>query len=238
MKEEQSENQGMKLLLIEDDFDVAESIIDFMESRECATDFAMSGEQALLLLKNNCYDAIILDINLRGMNGFEVCSKIRSSLHLKIPVLMLTARVVLSDKLNGFKCGADDYLTKPFELEELLVRLQAVSRRHRQCVADVFKVADLTLDPDKGIVERAGQSIRLSYVCFRILLRLMEKSPGFVSKEELEYDIWKDQPPMSNALKSHFCMLRTLVDKPFEKQLLQTIRGRGYKIDDSERHVN
>lgn len=223
----------MKFLLVEDDLDIAENIIEFMEGHGFDMDYAMSGELALELLKDNMYDAVILDINLHGINGFEVCSRIRKIMRLKIPVLMLTARILIDDKINGFECGADDYLTKPFDLEELLIRLKALSRRFRQCVTNVFAVSDLSLDPEKGTVERAGDSIILPHVCFRILLRLMEKYPGIVSKEELEYDIWKDQPPVSNSLKSHFYILRQLVDKPYEKQLLHSIRGRGYKIDDN-----
>lgn len=223
----------MKFLLVEDDLDIAENIIEFMEGHGFDMDYAMSGELALELLKDNMYDAVILDINLHGINGFEVCSRIRRIMRLKIPVLMLTARILIDDKINGFECGADDYLTKPFDLEELLIRLKALSRRFRQCVTNVFTVSNLSLDPEKGTVERAGDSITLPHVCFRILLRLMEKSPGIVSKEELEYDIWKDQPPVSNSLKSHFYILRQLVDKPYEKQLLHSIRGRGYKIDDN-----
>ncbi len=234
MRNDTSDNIGMKFLLVEDDLDIAENIVDFLEGKGCSMDYAASGELALELLRDNIYDAVILDINLQTISGFEVCSRIRKNLRLKIPVIMLTARVMLGDKISGFECGADDYLTKPFDLEELLIRLKALSRRYRQCVANVFRVADLSLDPEKGIVERAGDRIVLPFVCFRILLRLMEKYPGPVSKEELEYDIWKDQPPMSNSLKSHFYTLRQLVDRPYEKQLLHSVRGRGYKIDDSD----
>ncbi|MGE4268430.1 MAG: response regulator transcription factor [Deferribacterales bacterium] len=229
------ENMSLKVLLIEDDYNLAESIIDFMETRKCCTDFATSGQLALSLLREHSYDVIVLDINLRRMNGFDICSKIRQILHLKIPVVILTERVDISDVLNGFKCGADDYITKPFKPQELFVRVQAVLERRRiQSFSGEFKVADLTLDPGNGAVKRGGHSIRLSSACFRILHRLVEKSPGFVSREELEYDLWGDQPPVSDALKAHFWTLRTRVDKPFNKQLLYTIRGRGYKIEDPE----
>jgi DNA-binding response OmpR family regulator len=226
-------SEGMKLLLVEDDPDISENIIDFLERHGNSLDYAMDGDFALELLHENNYDAVILDINLHGLNGFEICKRIRQNMRLKIPVLMLTARVMLGDKVQGFESGADDYLTKPFDLEELLLRLRALTRRYRQCVASVFRVADLTLDPENGLAERDGVRITLPHACFRILLRLMEKYPGIVTREELEFDIWKDQPPMSNSLKSHFYMLRRLVDKPFDKQLLHCIRGRGYKIDDN-----
>ncbi|ADD68936.1 two component transcriptional regulator, winged helix family [Denitrovibrio acetiphilus DSM 12809] len=221
----------MRFLLVEDDLDISENIVDYLEEQGCGMDYAMSGELALELLRDNLYDAVILDINMHKMNGFEVCRHIRENMRLKIPVLMLTARVMLKDKINGFKCGADDFLTKPFDLEELFFRLKALSRRYNQCLENSFQIEDLILDQEKGIVERAGEKINLSHVCFRILLRLIERSPGIVTKEELIYDIWGDQPPMSNSLKSHFYILRQLIDKPYEKQLLHSVRGRGYKID-------
>lgn len=232
------DNVAHRFLLVEDDQDIAENIIEYLESFGYGTDYAMSGELALELFRDNIYDAVILDINLQGMNGFEVCSHIRENLRLNIPVLMLTARVMLDDKKSGFKCGADDYLTKPFDLEELLMRLNALMRRSNRQVTNIFQIDDLTLDPENGIVTRAGQELVLPHVCFRILLRLMEKSPGIVKKEELMYDIWRDDPPMSDSLKSHFYSLRQIVDKPFGKQLLYSIRGRGYKIDCNHKEEN
>ncbi len=221
------------MLVIEDDYDLAESIIDFMESRNCPADFAASGKQALSLLKENIYDVIVLNINLGKMSGFDICSKIRKVMRLKIPVIILTEGGCLTDILKGLRCGADDYLAKPFSLKELFARVQAaLERQRRQSFSDVFRIADLTLNPENGIVRRGEQTIRLSSVCFRILFRLVEKSPGFVSREELEYYLWRDQPPMTNTLKAHFWTLRTRVDKPFNKQLLYTMRGRGYKIED------
>jgi len=224
---------SQRFLLVEDDLDIAENVIEYLESCGCDTDYAMSGELALELFRDNTYDAVILDINLRGMNGFDVCSEIRNTMRLNIPILMLTARVELQDKKNGFECGADDYLTKPFDLEELIIRLKALLRRSNNNTAEIFQIADLTLDPENGIVTRGGDEITLPHVCFRILLRLMEKSPGLVTKEELMYDIWRNQPPMSDSFKSHFYSLRQMIDKPYGKKLLHSIRGRGYKIDDS-----
>ena len=172
----------MKLLLVEDDLDISETIVYFLEKHGNSVDYVMSGKFALELLHDNTYDAVILDINLRDLNGFEVCSRIRNRMRLKVPVIMLTARAMIGDKVEGFESGADDYLTKPFDLEELLLRLKALTRRHRQCVAKVFRVGDLVVNPDNGIVERAGVNITLPYVCFRILVRLMENYPGFVTK--------------------------------------------------------
>lgn len=220
----------MRFLLVEDDLDIAETIIEYFALFDCAGDYAMNGEMALELLHENTYDAVVLDINLPDTNGFEVCKQIRHKLRLNIPVIMLTARTMLNDKLEGFESGTDDYLPKPFELAELKMRLTALCRRAKQGVTTAFTVHDLSLDPERGTVERSGVKIDLPPVCFGILRKLMENYPGFVSKEELEYAIWKDEPPMTNSLKAHFYTLRQLVDRPFEQQLLQSVRGRGYRV--------
>ncbi|QAR32584.1 response regulator transcription factor [Geovibrio thiophilus] len=220
----------MRLLLIEDDSDLAENVIDYFEMQGWSVDYAITGEAGLQFAQENHYDALILDINLPGINGFEVCRLLRRKLRLNMPVIMLTARTMLNDKLDGFESGTDDYLPKPFELAELKVRLEAAVRRTKHSVAGVFEVGGLSLDPENGCVTRGGKIIDLPGVCFTILRKLMEAHPGIVSKEELEYAIWKDQPPQTNALKAHFYTLRQLVDKPFDKELLHTVRGRGYKI--------
>jgi DNA-binding response OmpR family regulator len=224
----------MRILLIEDDVDLAENIIDYLELNGWSVDYAISGEAGIRFIHDNNYDAVVLDINLPGMNGFEVCRMIRHKLRMNIPVVMLTARAHLEDKLVGFESGTDDYLPKPFELAELKVRLEAAGRRAKKPVTDVFCVGGLSLDPEGGQVMREGRSIDLPSVCFKILRKLMEEHPGIVSKEELEYEIWKEQPPQTNALKAHFYTLRQLVDKSFDKELLHTVRGRGYKISEEE----
>lgn len=228
-----SENMCFRLLLVEEDYDFAEKIIDYMSAKECCADHATSGKQAINLLQDNSYDVIILNLNLRKMSGFDVCSNIRKFLHLKIPVIIISEHMATADILNGLRCGADDFIAKPFHAEELFVRVHAVLEKQKQAFSDVFRVGDLVLNPSKGTVERGEFKINLSCVCFRILLRLMEKSPGFVSKRDLEYDLWKDQPPLSDALKAHLWTLRARVDKPFDRQLIHTVRGRGYKIEDS-----
>jgi DNA-binding response OmpR family regulator len=222
----------MRLLLIEDDTDLAENVIDYFELEGWSVDYAITGEAGLQFAHENHYDAMVLDINLPGINGFEVCRLLRRKLRLNIPVVMLTARAMLNDKLDGFESGTDDYLPKPFELVELKARLEAAVRRSRHSVAVVFEVGGLTLDPENGCVTRGERTIDLPGVCFTILRKLMESYPAIVSKEELEYTIWKDQPPQTNALKAHFYTLRQLVDKPFDKELLHTVRGRGYKISE------
>jgi len=224
----------MRLLLVEDDTDLAENILDYFELHGCTADYCMSGESALELLHQNHYDAIVLDINLPGIDGFEVCRLVRHKMRLNIPILMLTARTMLDDRLNGFESGTDDYLAKPFELAELKMRLSALVRRSKQGMADMFCVEDLCVNVEKGIVTRAGTRIDLPPICFAILVKLVEQYPGYATKEELEYAVWKDQPPMTDTLKVHFYTLRQLLDKPFGKQLIHGIRGRGYLISAEE----
>lgn len=224
----------MRILLVEDDLDLACNIVEYFEIHGHCIDYAKSGEASLELLHDNIYDIIILDINLPGMDGFEVCRRIRLQMHMNVPVLMLTARSMLEDKLNGFESGTDDYLPKPFELAELKMRLEALHRRASQSMAPKFSLDDLAVDSETGIVVRDGRQITLPKICYTILLTLIEKFPGIATKEELEYAVWKDDPPMTDALKVHFHTLRRLVDKPFGIQLLHSVRGRGYVISTKE----
>ncbi|ADD69372.1 two component transcriptional regulator, winged helix family [Denitrovibrio acetiphilus DSM 12809] len=220
----------MKILLVEDDIDLVGNIIDYLEIHNCHVDHSETGEKALEMLHKNDYDAMVLDINLPGIDGFEVCRRVRTEMYLKMPIVMLTARIMLVDKLEGFKSGTDDFLPKPFDLSELKMRLFALHRRVHQGMAIQFCVDDLYVDPENGTVIRDGDHIKLPPICFTILLKLMESYPGIVTKEELEAAIWANHPPMTDALKVHFFTLRQKVDKPYDKQLLYNIRGRGYTI--------
>lgn len=224
----------MRVLLVEDDVDLAENIVDFFDINNFATDYTPSGENALELLHDNPYDIVILDVGLPKLNGFDVCSFLRYKLRLNTPVLMLTARTMLEDKIKGFETGADDYLTKPFELAELKMRVCALVRRSKQAVAELFCIDDLCVNIENGIVMRGGVRIELPPICFAILAKLVEQYPGYVTKEEIEYAIWKDEPPITDSLKVHFHTLRQLLDKPFKKQLIHSIRGRGYFISEKE----
>ncbi|WP_022851993.1 response regulator transcription factor [Limisalsivibrio acetivorans] len=221
----------MRILLVEDDVDLAENVIDYLEFADWSVDYAMNGESAVEFAHANKYDAVVLDINLPGIDGFEVCRILRRQMRLNIPVIMLTARTMLTDKLEGFESGTDDYLPKPFELAELKARIEALVRRAKQSVAEIFQIGGLSLDPRKGTVIRDGKFIDLPPVCYQILKNLMEAHPGIVSKGDLEYAIWGETPPDSDSLKVHFYTLRQLVDKPFSINMLVTIRGRGYKIE-------
>ena len=219
------------VLLIEDHKELAETVGDFLEAQNMTVDYAQDGLTALHLCVTEDYDAIILDLNLPGLDGLEIAQRLRQDAHKTTPIIMLTARDTLEDKVAGFDVGADDYLVKPFELQELAVRLEALIRRERGTISGtLYKVADLELDPQLGVAIRAGKRLNLSPRSFEILTELMRKSPAIVPRREIERVIWGDEPPDSDALRSHLYNLRRIVDKPFDIALIHTTPGRGLSI--------
>jgi len=173
----------------------------------------------------------VLDVMLPGEDGYSFCQYLRKELALDTPVIFMTARDQLDDKLEGFARGGDDYIVKPFALPELVARVQALVRRERREVApNLLTVADLQLDPARQEVRREGQLLKLSPTAFRILRILMRESPKVVSREQLEHELWGDLVPDSDALRSHLYNLRKAVDKPFEHALLETLPGVGFSI--------
>ena len=227
------EFRALRILIVEDNIDISENIGDYFELQGHVTDFAMDGIGGLHLALTQDYDAIILDIMLPGMDGLTFCRKLREDGEKVTPVLMLTARDTLDDKLEGFDAGADDYLVKPFELEELNARIQALVRRSVPTQQRRLKIGDLELDLGKMQVKRSGRRIDLNRACIRILTMLMQASPNIVSRKEIEHALWSDMPPDSDALRSHIYTLRQAIDKPFEHHLIQTVHGLGYKLVDS-----
>lgn len=220
----------MYLLVIEDNPDLLENLSDFFTDRGHEVDLAYNGLSGLNMALSGKYDVIILDLMLPGMDGLEVCARLRSE-GIDIPLLMLTARDTLSDKLEGFDSGADDYLVKPFALPELEARITALVRRRRgKMVGTQLVVADLRFDLDRLRVERAGRRIELGPTPLRLLELLMRRSPGVVRREELEREIWGDEPPDSDALRTHMHALRSAVDQRAEVPLVRTLRGIGYQL--------
>ncbi|HSC76358.1 MAG TPA: response regulator transcription factor, partial [Pseudomonadales bacterium] len=160
---------------------------------------------------------------------FTLCQRLRESRN-NLPVIMLTARDTLDDRLQGFSSGADDYLVKPFELSELAARVEAVLRRAHGGGSRLLTVADLTLDLDSLEVARQGKAIKLNPTGLKLLEILMQRSPAVVKREQLEEAIWGDDFPDSDSLRSHVHQLRQLIDKPFDTQLLQTVHGIGFRL--------
>ncbi|MFT5391836.1 MAG: DNA-binding response OmpR family regulator [Gammaproteobacteria bacterium] len=230
MKEESA-----SILLVEDHQDIAEMLYAYLERRGYVLDYAADGNIGLHLAVTNEYDAIILDLMLPGMNGLELCDKLRNHARKDTPVLMLTARDTLDDKVKGLDTGADDYLVKPFEVQELEARLRAMIRRHRGVLGpEAIAVGDLVLDTGTLVVRRAGQDLSLSPIALKLLTALMRNSPRVMTRGELERQIWGDLLPDSDTLRSHLYNLRKVIDRPFERQLLHTIQGAGYRIADQD----
>jgi len=220
----------MHILVIEDNPDLAGNLCDFLEARRHTVDIVNNGLAGLRFCLENSYDVVVLDLMLPGMDGLEVCSRMRAA-GRTTPVLMLTARDTLANKLEGFGSGADDYLVKPFAMPELEARLLALARRGRgELTTALLMVADLTFDPKTLRVERAGQRIELAPIPLRILSTLMRYSPGVVRREDLEREIWADNPPDSDALRAHIHALRSAIDRGAVAPLLQTVRGIGYQL--------
>ena len=220
----------LNLLLVEDDIDLATAVIDYLELEDIQCDHAANGLIGLNLIEKNSYQAIILDLNLPKMSGLTVCESMRNK-GMDTPVLMLTAMDSLQDKLTGFSKGADDYLVKPFAMEELIVRVQALSRR-RSGQVNLLKVAGIELNLDQRQAFLNGQSLKLSPTAFKILEVLLRESPNPVSREKIAQEIWGDDKPESNSLKVHIFNLRKQLDFAGDKMLLHTVTGFGFSIEE------
>lgn len=226
--------QTMHLLVIEDNPDLVANLCDYLEVKGHACDVAYDGPGGLRLALENDYDAVVLDLMLPGMDGIVLCGRLREA-GRAVPVLMLTARDTLQDKLEGFTSGADDYLVKPFALQELEARLAALVRRARgEQVQKRLTLGDLVLDPHTLQVQRGGTRLDLPPISFKILELLMRHAPRVVTRREIERTIWGDTPPDSDVLRAHMHMLRAVVDRPFDRPLLHTVRGIGYRIGDED----
>jgi len=224
-------DKTQRILLIEDNRDIAEMVYAYLERRGFEMDFAGDGITGLHLAVSNDYDAIILDLMLPGMDGLKVCEKLREEARKSTPVLMLTARDTLEDKLAGLDIGADDYLVKPFEIRELEARIRSLLRRQQGLVSpEILEVADLKFDTGTLEVRRQGELLHLSPTCMKILRILMMASPRVVSRSDLERQVWGDILPDSDTLRSHLYNLRQVIDKPFDEPMLQTVQGSGYRL--------
>lgn len=222
---------ALRILVIEDNPDLAANVCDFLTAKGHIVDAAGDGVTGLHLAVTQSYDAIVLDILLPGMDGLTVCRKFREEAQGTTPVLMLTARDALDDRVAGFECGADDYVLKPFALRELEARLKALARRGNSSLAgQVLRVADLEYDPGEVRLVRGGRRFSLPPIPLKILETLMRASPRVVKREQLERAVWGDAPPDSDALRAHLYTVRAAVDAPGEVTLVHTLRGIGYRI--------
>lgn len=222
----------MRVLIIEDNRDLASNMFDFLESKGHIVDAAGDGITGMHLALVNQYDAIILDLMLPGMDGITLCRKLREEGGKDTPILMITARDSLDDKIAGLEEGADDYLVKPAELREIELRLRVLLRRGSEHAQKQKKltIEDLSLDPFTCSVHRGDVRIDLPPIPFKILEVLMTRSPQVVNRDDIEQIVWGEGRPDSDSLRAHMHLLRLLIDKPFERKLLRTHRGFGYQL--------
>ena len=220
----------MRILVIEDNRDILANVLDYLELKGFVVDCAQDGLSGLHLAATAHYDLIVLDIMLPGIDGYQVCKRLREDAGRDTPIIMLTARDALDDRLQGLKSGADDYLIKPFALSELVARIEAVLRRSQGARKQKLQVGDLQYDLDTLQATRAGHSLRLNPIGHKLLTVLMQKSPAVVRREQLEEALWGDDVPDSDSLRSHIHQLRQVLDKPFDKPLLHTVHGVGFRL--------
>jgi DNA-binding response OmpR family regulator len=222
----------IRVLIVEDNRDICANIAAYLEKHNYVLDFAYDGISAMHLALTNPFDVIVLDLMLPRMDGLNFCRKLRTEADIETPVLMLTARDTLDDKLKGFEAGADDYLVKPFELQELHARLQALYRRSHGKTDNLLTVGELTLNKSTLQVQRAGQRVDLNPTSMKLLQRLMEQAPSVVTRDALETLLWADERPDGDALRSHMYKLRQAIDKPFDNPLIHTVHRIGYRISE------
>ncbi|WP_413327813.1 response regulator transcription factor [Acinetobacter baumannii] len=219
------------ILMVEDHFELAATVCEFLEVHGYVVDHARNLDAARTFLKSQHYHLLLLDINLPDGSGYDLCNWLRTEQGVDIPVLMLTARDTLDDKLKGFTAGTDDYLVKPFDFNELVMRIRALIKRAAgEVTHHKIQIHDLILDSATQTVVRAGNNIELPPIQFKLLKILMRQSPKVVTKQELMMELWGNEEPESDALRSHIYNLRKMVDKPFDPKLLHTVAGVGLKI--------
>ena len=223
---------GLEILLIEDNAALAGNVIDYLESLGHRLHYAADGESGLREALVGTFDVILLDLALPRRDGLALCAELRKRADRRLPVLMLTARDTLDDKLAGFASGADDYLVKPFSLAELAASLAALGQRRHLGEPHLIAIGPLTIDRKLRSAERSGQALRLSPLLWDILLSLAEAAPAPVTRSELTRRLWGEEPPASDVLRAHVHLLRQIVDKPFAEPLIETVHGIGFRIRD------
>lgn len=226
----------MKLLIVEDDTKIANMLKKGLNQERMIVDLAHDGETGLDLASTEEYDVIILDWMLPKISGTQICESLRKA-NNTTPILMLTAKGQLDDKLEGFHLGVDDYLVKPFAFEELLARIQALLRRPRQVFSAVYQVGDVSLDINEIVVKRGNTPISLSAKEFELLAFLMQHEGKTVSKEQIIQNVWPFEADiLPNTVEQYIGYLRKKIEMPFPKKprLIHTIRGFGYKIAENK----
>lgn len=223
-------SDSFDILLVEDNSDLASNIIDYLEALGHRLHYAADGEAGLREALVNPVDIILLDLALPNRDGLSVCAEIRRRADRRVPILMLTARDTLDDKLAGFANGADDYLIKPFSLAELAARITALAQRKHLGRQHRFSVGPLTIDRQARLATREGRQLRLTPLLWEFLLLVAEAWPNPVTRDEVTLRLWGDEPPSSDSLRAHLHLLRQVVDKPFNFPIIETVHSVGFRL--------
>ncbi len=224
---------ALPLLLVEDDADLAATVEEYLARRGWEVEYAANGARALAMLLDRSYALMVLDQRLPGINGLDLCRRVRSGVAPQLPILMLTAADALEDRLAGFAAGVDDYLVKPFALAELAARLTALARRTsegRAPAEPLLRYADVEMDLSLREVRRGERVLELTRMGFTILELLLRRAPAVVPRSDLERHLWGEELPGSDALRTHIHALRSAVDPPGTRMLLHTHRGIGWQL--------
>lgn len=221
----------LRILVIEDNPLLRAQLEGLIVAEGIDVDFAGDGLSGLQMALASPPDVLVLDLGLPGLDGLRLCERLRAEADRHVPVLMLTARDTLDDKLQGFRAGADDYLVKPFAGAELVARCLALSQRHRTGQAHVLQIGTLRVDRRQGMAHRDGQRLELHATSYQILLALAEAWPRTLTRSELIQRLWNDAPPESDPLRTHLYFLRQALDKPFATPMLKTVHGVGFRLE-------
>lgn len=224
----------MQLLLVEDDLKLSRFIRQGLTEASFAVDVVGTGEDALDRARATAYDLIILDIMLPGVDGFTVCERLRAS-GFDVPVLMLSARGVVEDRVRGLETGADDYLAKPFSFDELTARVRALLRRQKPSALRALRVGDLTLDPVGRIVKRGDLRIELTAKEYALLEYLMRNAGQVVTRRMIAEQVWNlDWDRLTNVIDVYVTHLRRKIERPDKPRLIHAVRGAGYVVREAE----
>lgn len=222
----------MKILIVEDERLIAQALKKGLTQEHYIVDLAFDGESGLDFALTGEYDIILLDLMLPKINGIDVCLKIREE-GIQTPVIMLTAKGQIEDKIKGLNCGADDYMVKPFAFEELLARIRAIARRPQSTSSEIISVGDLSMDLSTYQVTRQKKNISLSGKEYALLECLMRHADQILTKDQLIQHVWNyESDILPNTVEVYIRNLRLKIDKPFKTKLIKTVRGFGYKISD------
>lgn len=227
--------EDARILLVEDERKIADALRQGLSEHQYQVDVAYDGLSGKQLFQEQSYDLVVLDINLPGMNGYELCKLIRSK-NQQIPVMMLTALNAIEDKIEGFDAGADDYVIKPFDFKELLVRIRALLKRIRQTVpqGNTLKIADLVMNLDSKEVTRDGKLVPLTAKEFQLLEYLIRNKNKVVSRADIALNVWDiDFDTKTNVIDVYVTFLRKKLDRDFSQKLIHTQVGMGYILKES-----